>query len=225
MVGRRLNLWRLRNFHVTRIEAPEDVLLYECVARENPADRRLVALAQVRQLAVVRDEAGNVAALPHAERAVENCLEAIRRARVARGAAGAKLDMNHVWVQVWPVVDVDVVGPDRPRQTRSARSPTARASRRSSPRAGSPTGGEPMPVAVRFSAQPGAGVVSSVEEPPTELLGAARRLRRQGAAGAAARPGLPLRAGVGAHRTRTGRWSSTTSTTPASWCRSTGRAA
>ena len=45
MVGRRLNLWRLRNFDVTRIEAPEDVLLYECVARENPADRRLVALA------------------------------------------------------------------------------------------------------------------------------------------------------------------------------------
>ena len=58
MVGRRLDLWRLRDFHVTRIEAPEDVLLYECVARENPADRRLVALAQVRQLAVVRDEEG-----------------------------------------------------------------------------------------------------------------------------------------------------------------------
>ena len=56
MVGRRLNLWRLRNFDVTRVEAPEDVLLYECVARENPADRRLVALAQVRQIAVVRDE-------------------------------------------------------------------------------------------------------------------------------------------------------------------------
>ena len=60
MVGRRLNLWRLRDFDVTRLEAPEDVLLYECVARENPADRRLVALAQVRQLAVVRDEDGAV---------------------------------------------------------------------------------------------------------------------------------------------------------------------
>jgi signal transduction histidine kinase len=55
-----LNLWRLRDFDVTRIEAPEDVLLYEIVARENPADRRLVALAQVRQLAVVRDEQGRV---------------------------------------------------------------------------------------------------------------------------------------------------------------------
>ncbi len=58
MVGRRLNLWRLRNFHVTRVEAPEDVLLYECVARENPTDRRLVALAQVRQMSVVHDETG-----------------------------------------------------------------------------------------------------------------------------------------------------------------------
>ena len=110
MVGRRLNLWRLREFDVTRIEAPEDVLLYECVARENPADRRLVALAQVRQLAVVRDDEGRVTGLPHAERAVENCLEAIRRTRVARGAAGSKLDMNHVWVHVWPVVEIDSDG-------------------------------------------------------------------------------------------------------------------
>ena len=108
MVGRRLDLWRLRDFHVTRIDAPEDVLLYECVARENPADRRLVALAQVRQLAVVRDEEGRVIGLPHAERAVENCLEAIRRVRASRGAAGSKLDTNHVWVQVWPIVEADV---------------------------------------------------------------------------------------------------------------------
>ena len=81
MVGRRLNLWRLRDFDVTRLEAPEDVLLYHCVAKDNPADQRLVALAQVRQLAVVRDEDGRVSSLPHAERAIANCLEAIRRAR------------------------------------------------------------------------------------------------------------------------------------------------
>ncbi len=31
-------------------------------------------------------------------------------------------------------------------------------------------GGEPVPMAVRFGAQPGAGVTSTVEEPPTELL-------------------------------------------------------
>jgi len=170
MVGRRLNLWRLREFEVTRIDAPEDVLLYECVARENPADRRLVALAQVRQLAVIRDEDGRVTGLPHAERAVENCLEAIRRARVARGAAGSKLDMNHVWVQVWPVVAIDSDGlaalgnKIRPLTDGAGIEEVLAQGRVLGP------DGTPAPVCVRFGAQPGAGVVTSVEEPPTEVL-------------------------------------------------------
>ena len=170
MVGRRLNLWRLRNFHVTRVEAPEDVMLYECVARENPTDRRLVALAQVRQMSVVRDESGAVTSLPHAERAVEHCLEAIRRARVARGAAGAKLDMNHVWVHVWPVVDVDVTGLTmlgtkiRPLTDGAGIEEVLAEGRVAVP------GGEPFAAVVRFGASPGAGVVSSVEAPPTALL-------------------------------------------------------
>ncbi len=108
MVAQRLNLWRLGDFRLTRLEAPEDVLLYHCVARENDADRRLVALAQVRQFSATRDEKGHVTSLPHVERAISNCVEAIRRARSARGAAGARLDLNHIWLHVWPVVDVQV---------------------------------------------------------------------------------------------------------------------
>lgn len=170
MVGRRLDLWRLRGFDITRVDAPEDVLLYDCVARENPADRRLVALAQVRQMSVVRDDDGTVTALPHAERAVENCLEAIRRERVARGAAGARLDMNHVWVTVWPVVDLDLdalgaLGTKISPLTDGAGVEEVLAQGRlANP------GGEPLPMAVRFAAQPGSGVQMSVQEPPTELL-------------------------------------------------------
>jgi len=170
MVGRRLNLWRLRAFDVTRIEAPEDVLLYECVATENPADRRLVALAQVRQLAVVRDEDGNVIALPHAERAVENCLEAIRRTRTARGSAGAKLDMNHVWVQVWPVVEADV---EHLSALQSKITPLTDgagiAEVLAQGRVAGPDG-TPVPLCIRFHTRAGAGVVTDIEEPPTELL-------------------------------------------------------
>jgi hypothetical protein len=106
MLARRLDLWRLREFHLTRLPAPDDVVLFECVARTNPDDRRLVAMAQVRQLAVVRDAEGRLLGLPHAERAVENGLEAIRRTRAERGQAGSKLDMNYVWVHVWPEFDV-----------------------------------------------------------------------------------------------------------------------
>src|SRR5699024_6048531 len=108
MVGRRLNLWRLSEFDVTRLDAPDDVLLYEAVARSNPADRRLIAMAQVRQMAVVRDDDGRIVGLPHAERAVEHCLEAIRRVRTERGSAGSRLDVNHVWVTVWPAIEADV---------------------------------------------------------------------------------------------------------------------
>lgn len=170
MVGRRLDLWRLRDFHVTRVEAPEDVLLYECVARENPADRRLVALAQVRQLAIVRDEDGRVTGVPHAERAVENCLEAIRRVRASRGAAGSRLDTNHVWVQVWPVVEADV---DQLTTLQDKITPlTDGAGIEEVLAQGRVIGpdGNPTPIAIRFHARPGAGVTASIEGPPTARL-------------------------------------------------------
>ena len=170
MVGRRLNLWRLRDFRITRLEAPEDVLLYHCVARENEADRRLVALAQVRQFAVVRDDDGQVTSLPHAERAIANCLEAIRRARSARGAAGARLDMNHVWVHIWPVVDAQV--DELTALQRNITPLTAGAGIEevlAQGRIQAPDG-TVAPVAARFSYQPGVGVVTSVEAPPTERL-------------------------------------------------------
>ncbi|MFP5335470.1 MAG: carboxyl transferase domain-containing protein [Actinomycetes bacterium] len=170
MVGRRLDLWRLRDFHVTRIEAPEDVLLYECVAPENPDDRRLVALAQVRQLAVVRDEEGKVTGLPHAERAVENCLEAIRRVRASRGAAGSKLDMNHVWVQVWPVVEADVEQLTLLQYKITPLTDDAGIEEVLAQGRVAGPDGRPTPVAIRFHARPGAGVMAAVEGPPSEPL-------------------------------------------------------
>ena len=170
MVGRRLNLWRLRDFQVTRLEAPEDVLLYHCEARDNPADKRLVALAQVRQLAVVRDATGTVTALPHAERAVENCLEAIRRARSERGDAGTALDMNQVWVHVWPVVEAEV---DQLTALQAKITPLTDGAGIEEVQAhGRVVGpdGSPERIVVRFHARLGAGVVSTIEAPPTERL-------------------------------------------------------
>ncbi|MFZ0157610.1 MAG: hypothetical protein WAL50_01155, partial [Kineosporiaceae bacterium] len=81
MVGRRLDLWRLRDFSISRLDTGGDVLLYRCVAPDNDADVRLVAIAQVRELSVVRDGAGRVTSLPQVERAVAGCLDAVRRAR------------------------------------------------------------------------------------------------------------------------------------------------
>ncbi|HLS46831.1 MAG TPA: carboxyl transferase domain-containing protein [Ornithinicoccus sp.] len=189
MVGRRLDLWRLREFDITRIEAPDDVLLYECVAPNNAADRRLVALAQVRQLSVIRDETGQVVSLPQGERAVESCLEAIRRARTARGAAGTALETNHVWVHVWPVIDA---GPEELAALQHKITPlTERAGLEevvAQGRVARPDG-QAVPVAIRFYAKPGGGVVTSFDAPPTEPLkpmddyqGKVMRARRRGLA-------------------------------------------
>ena len=170
MVGRRLNLWRLRDFKITRLEAPEDVLLYHCVAPDNAADQRLVALAQIRELAVVRDADGHVTSLPHAERAVASCLEAIRRERTARGAAGLLLDMNHVFLHIWPVIDAPL---DELTALQSTIAPlTAGAGIEevlAQGRIAAPDG-RVHPAAVRFSYQPGAGVVTAVTGVPTERL-------------------------------------------------------
>ena len=170
MVGRRLNLWRLREFEVTRLDAPEDVLLYHCVAPNNAADQRLVALAQIRELAVVRDADGHVTSLPHAERAVASCLEAIRRERTSRGAAGLRLDMNHVFLHIWPVIDAPL---DELTALQPTMAPlTAGAGIEevlAQGRIAAPDG-RAHSAAVRFSYQPGAGVVTTVTGVPTERL-------------------------------------------------------
>lgn len=170
MVFRRLNLWRLREFDVTRLASPRGVLLFDCVARSNPSDRRLVAMAEVSQVAAVRDAAGRLIGLPHAERAVENCLEAIRRTRSSRGAAGRQLDMNHVWVTVWPEIDLDLRDVTALQSKITPLSEGAGieevVAQGSFVRPGQPS----IPMAIRFHAKPGGGVTTTVGPPPTEPL-------------------------------------------------------
>ncbi len=170
MVGRRLSMWRLRNFALSRLDAPTDVLLFHAAASDNPADQRLVALAQVRQFSVARDASGQITALPHLERAIANCLEAIRRARAAQGAAASRLDMNHVWLHVWPPVDVDL---DQLTALQDRIAPlTAGAGIEELLIEGRlrDDDGSEAPIVVRFAGAPGSGIAMSVEGPPTELL-------------------------------------------------------
>ncbi|HYI56308.1 MAG TPA: carboxyl transferase domain-containing protein, partial [Microlunatus sp.] len=170
MVARRMTLGRLREFDVTRLDAPDDVLLYRCVAPDNPSDQRLVAMAQVRQLAVVRDEHGQVIGLPHAERAISNCREAIRRVRAAAGAAGQRLDMNYVWVYIWPTIDAD---PEQLTALQGQIAPMTTGAGIEELLVGGtvalPDGTDQMMVA-GFHYQPGSGVVTTLGAPPLYRL-------------------------------------------------------
>ncbi|WP_342372759.1 carboxyl transferase domain-containing protein [Propioniciclava soli] len=170
MIFRRLNLWRLREFDVTRLPAPRGVLLFDCVAQANPSDRRLVAMAEVSQLAAVRDADGRLIGLPHAERAVENCLEAIRRTRAARGPAGSTLDMNHVWVTVWPEIDLELSDIAALQHKITPLSDGAGIEEVVAQGTLARPGEAAVPVAVRFHARAGGGVTASVEPPPSEPL-------------------------------------------------------
>lgn len=53
MLAKRLDLWRLANFTLRRLRSAEDVYVFHGVARDNPADHRLFALAEVRDLTPV----------------------------------------------------------------------------------------------------------------------------------------------------------------------------
>ncbi|HEX2903938.1 MAG TPA: biotin carboxylase N-terminal domain-containing protein, partial [Jatrophihabitans sp.] len=168
MVGRRLNLWRLRDFRITRLDAPDDVLLYLAVAPDNEADQRLVALAQIRELSLVRDAAGRVVSMPQAERAVAACGEAIRRARAAH--AGSRLDMNVVSLQIWPVIDAPLDELTALQRTISPLTVGAGIeSVQAEGRILAPDGNV-YEVGATFSFQPGAGVVFTVSEPTKERL-------------------------------------------------------
>ncbi|MDO5698466.1 MAG: carboxyl transferase domain-containing protein [Dermatophilus congolensis] len=169
MVGRRLNLWRLRELDITRLDAPQHTVIYHGVARENAADQRLVAMAQVRDLTLVRED-DRVVHLPQLERAIANCVNAIRSARTQLRTPKNRLDMNHVWVTVWPVVDADL---DQLTALQRGIAPiTADAGIDEVVINGRIKGpdGQIRPVTLRFYYQPGAGVQVAMGAPPTHPL-------------------------------------------------------
>ncbi|HEY2291235.1 MAG TPA: carboxyl transferase domain-containing protein, partial [Thermoanaerobaculia bacterium] len=105
LVALRLELWRLQEFHLDRLESPEGVYLFHGVARENPRDERLFAMAEVRDLTPVRDAEGRVVQLPQLEHMLMEALAGIRRFQ-SRRAAGERLQWNRVLLGVWPPVDL-----------------------------------------------------------------------------------------------------------------------
>jgi acetyl/propionyl-CoA carboxylase alpha subunit/acetyl-CoA carboxylase carboxyltransferase component len=105
MMAERLDLWRLGNFRIERLASVEDVFLFHGVARENPADERLFAIAEVRDVTPVRDGAGRVVALPHLERMFLEALAGIRRFQAHR-TPGERLQWNRVMLHVWPSLDL-----------------------------------------------------------------------------------------------------------------------
>jgi acetyl/propionyl-CoA carboxylase alpha subunit/acetyl-CoA carboxylase carboxyltransferase component len=78
MLARRLEIWRLSNFELEKRPAPEDVHLFLGVARANRDDRRLFALAEVRDLTAATDPDTGAVSYPRLERIGLLALAAMR---------------------------------------------------------------------------------------------------------------------------------------------------
>ena len=81
MLAKRLELWRLSNFELHRLPSSEDVYLFHGIARDNPKDHRLFALAEVRDLTAVPHGRGEATTYPKLEWMGLRAIIAMRRAR------------------------------------------------------------------------------------------------------------------------------------------------
>ncbi len=170
LVARQLNLWRLSTFDLRRLDAPRNILLLEATAKSNPDDQRLVALAQVRRLSIMRDEKGRVSGLPNLERALINAVDAVRRARAAAGPR-RQLDHNHVWIHVWGEFDLDLRGLTNIERALAPITADAGITEVCIQSVVTRPGDDrAVPTVVRFSHQPGFGVRFQIQDPPTEPL-------------------------------------------------------
>lgn len=105
MMAKRLHLQRFCNFQLERLPSVEDVYLFHAVAHENPKDERLFALAEVRDLTPVCDDAGRIVQLPHLERMLAETLAAIRLHQ-SRLPARDRLYWNRILLYIWPPLSV-----------------------------------------------------------------------------------------------------------------------
>ncbi|WP_369135170.1 carboxyl transferase domain-containing protein [Modestobacter sp. I12A-02662] len=169
LTAQRLDLWRLKEFEGRRLPSAEDTYLLHVVAKDNPNDERLIAMAEVRDLTPLRDETGEIVGFPTVERLLTACLDGLRRAQSQRRSR-RPLMHNRVHLYAWPSIEVPL-------------SQVAAFARTSAPLtvgAGldqivllarlKEDDGAPRDVALRFSFRPGAGVRMEVTDRPTEPL-------------------------------------------------------
>ena len=170
LTAQRLDLWRLKNFNGKRLPSAEDTYLIHAVAKENPNDERLIAMAEVRDATPLTNAAGEVVGFPTVERLLTACIDSLRRARASLGRA-RRLDHNRIFLYAWPSIELP------PAQLATL----ARAIAPLTVGAGVDQivilgrlqvepGAEPRDVALRFSNQPGTGVGLRVTDRPTEPM-------------------------------------------------------
>jgi acetyl/propionyl-CoA carboxylase alpha subunit/acetyl-CoA carboxylase carboxyltransferase component len=170
LVAERLGLWRLSGFELTRLPAAPDVHLFRARGHQVPADQRLIALADVRDLTVMRDRDGRIRGLPQLDRALDACLDSLRSVRSADREA-ARLDWNRVMLHVWPVTDISITELHQVMRSLAPRTEALGLEQvLTRLRVVARGSAEPREVMLRMSWPPGTGLTLRVTDPPSQPL-------------------------------------------------------
>lgn len=105
--ARRIELWRLSEFDVERLDAPEQVVAYRGRARTNPDDERIFVFAEVRDLPLGAAQKERREAVWDFEQAWYEGLRVIRGAQSLRDSRN-RLHMNRITFAIRPVMRLDV---------------------------------------------------------------------------------------------------------------------
>jgi acetyl/propionyl-CoA carboxylase alpha subunit/acetyl-CoA carboxylase carboxyltransferase component len=192
LVADRLRLWRFENFDLERLPSATDTHLFRATGRNVAADDRLIAMGDVRELTVLRDEDGAVRSIPQLERELDACMDSLRTAR-AGDRTLARLSWNRIQLYIWRPVDIPlselepVVRRLAPRtaglgleqvlvEFRSTES-SGRGTSIGSESSGRGTsigtegpGDDARTMVLRLSRPPGAGLTLRLTDPPTEPM-------------------------------------------------------
>ncbi len=169
MVAERLGLWRFSRFELNRLPAAPDVHLFRIQGREVPDDQRLMVLADVRELTILRDEHGRVRGLPQLERTLDDCLDSLRAARSADREL-ARLDWNRVKLYVWPVVGAGLGELDQVIRSLAPRTEGLGLEQVMVQFKTAAPDGEIRDQMLRMSRPPGTGLTLRITNPPPEPL-------------------------------------------------------
>jgi acetyl/propionyl-CoA carboxylase alpha subunit/acetyl-CoA carboxylase carboxyltransferase component len=166
--AQRLNLWRLKNFDGVRLPSAEDTYLARVVAKDNPNDVRLIAMAELRDVTPRRDSSGTIISFPAVEAVLSTCLDAMRR---AQAQSRRPLAHNRIVLYAWPSLQLTAAELDS--VARTAAPLTAGAGLEEITllaRLQDQDGLPPREVALRSSYRPGTGVVTTITDRPTRPM-------------------------------------------------------